>query len=659
MLITLDFETYYDSEFSLSKLTTEEYIRDRRFEVIGFAIKVNDGPTEWVSADLLTMTSHLQQRFDWANAVLLAQNTNFDGAILHWIFGIKPKRYADTMAMARGLVGLDTSCSLKALGEYFKLPTAKGDEVVKALGKRRSDFNAWELHQYGEYCKNDVEMTYDLFNRLAPCTLPEEMKLQDWTIRCFTEPKLLVDGNVVQQELVAYNQRKNSLLQACGIADVGVLRSDATFAEHLERLGVQPPMKPSPKQKNPDGTRKEVYAFSKQDLEFMELLEDEDEKVVALVEARLGTKSSIIESRLQRFLSISRRGPLPVPLMYAGATPTRRWSGTDQINLQNLPRNKLARNPDGSTQVDANGDPVILYSPLRRAICAPPGMRMASADLSQIELRVNAWQSGQTDVLDLLRNGGDVYSDQATALYGYEVTKATGKTIHALERFVGKTTELQCGYQCGWAKFLHSLKIAAKRDNMVLPDTSPEFAQRTVDGYRSKRHRIAKFWYTAQDALQSVAYGLSQELGPYRISDYRVWLPNGSYLYYPDLRFTLKEGEGEQGCEWTYRRKRSKGYSREKMYGGKFVENITQAVARLFVSDALLRLETVKYADGSPVFHVVFSVHDELVVLFDERLDEKWVKDTLKWAMTTNPTWALDLPLACDVGIGANYAECK
>lgn len=657
MLVTLDFETYYASDFGFGCMTTEEYIRDPKFEVIGFAMKINDGPTEWYSGDKLTLLSILMQ-VDWKNAVLLAQNTMFDAAILHWFFGIKPARYADTMSMARGLVGLDTSCSLKHLGPYFKLPTMKGSEVDRAKGKRREDFNAYELWEYGEYCKNDVEMTYALFNILAPCTLPDELKLQDWTIRCFAEPKLVVDGSIVEHELLTFAFRRDTLLRGAGITDIAELRSDAAFAGFLERAGVEPPTKLSPKQKNPDGTPKRVYAFSKQDLDFMDLLESDDEQVVALVEARLGTKSSIIESRLKRFLAISRRGPLPVPLLYAGATPTRRWSGTDQINLQNLPRNKLARNPDGSTLLDANGDPVIIPSPLRRAICAPPGMRMASADLSQIELRVNAWQSGQRDVLDILRNGGDVYSDQASALYGYEVTKASGKTIHQLERFVGKTTELQCGYQCGYLKFLHSLKVAAKRDNMVLPDTSEEFAKRVVEGYRSKRSRIKAFWYAAQDALQTLAYGMSQELGPYRVQDYKLYLPNGSYLYYPDLRYTEKGGD-EQGCEWSYRRKRKNGYSREKMYGGKFVENITQAVARLFVSDALLRLETVKYPDGSPVFYVVFSVHDELVVLFDAQLDEKWVRETLKWAMTTPPVWALDLPLACDIGIGNNYAECK
>lgn len=658
MLITIDFESYYDTGYTLKGMTTEEYIRDSRFESIGFALKINDGPAQWYTGDMREQFYVLNQ-IDWSKAALCAHNARFDAAILSWRFGLRPAKYVDTMSMARGLVGLSTSCSLEKLGEYLQLQRRKGDEVVRAFGKRRTDFNPFELQQYGSYCANDTEMCYDLFKAMAPLTLPEELRLQDWTIRAYAEPKLMLDRDVLEAELAAYHQRKHRLLQDAGIASVEVLRSDPAMAQALSALGIDPPMKYSPKQKNADGSPKRVWAFSKQDLEFMDLLESDDESVVALVEARLGTKSSILQSRIERLIGVSKRGLMPMPMLYAGATPTRRWSGDDNVNVQNFPRNKLKKGPDGKPIIDENGDALIDFSPLRRAIKAPPGKKMASADLSQIELRVNAWQTGQHDVLDLLRGGGDVYSDQATTLYGYEVTRKSGKTIHQLERFVGKTTELQCGYQCGWEKFLHSLKVAARRDGMVLPDTSEAFGRRVITGYREKRKKISTFWYKAGEQLQSIAYGMTSQLGPYEIRDHKLFLPNGSYLYYPDLRYLAKEGEGEQGCEWSYERVWKGRKVRKKIYGGKFVENITQAVARLFVSDALLRLETIKYADGRRVFDIVFSVHDELVVLFDEGLDENWVRDTLRWAMTTCPVWALDIPLACDIGIAYNYAECK
>lgn len=658
-LVILDFETYYDPpHYGLKSMTTEEYVRHKLFESIGFSLKVGDQPAQWFTGDHAYQKSVMQQ-LDWSRTVMAGHNNRFDASILNWRFGMRPAKYMDTLSMARGLVGLDTSCSLEKLGEYFKLPLQKGHEVVKAMGKRRADFTPQEMADYGAYCVNDAEMCYMLLQILAPMMLPDELKLIDWTIRAYVEPQIVLNETVLRQELAAFQQRRGTLLQACGVQDIAELRSDDRMAQLLDLVGVQPPTKLSPKQKNPDGSPKRVWAFSKQDLEFMDLLESEDEQVVQLVEARIGSKSSIVESRLQRLISSASRGQLPMPLVYAGATPTRRWAGDDSINVQNFPRNKPARNPDGSTKVDAKGEVVMDFSPLRRALMAPPGKKMAAADLSQIELRVNAWQSGQRDVLEILRNKGDVYSDQATALFGYEVTKSSGKTVHQLERFVGKTTELQCGYQCGHLKFLHSLKVAAKRDGMRLPDTSEEFGRRIVNGYRQKRDRIKQFWYTAGDALEKVAYGMSGSIGPYEVRDHKIWLPNGSYLYYPDLRYLEKTEPGEIGCEWSYARVKGRNRVRRKMYGGKLVENITQAVARLFVSDAMLRLETIKYNDGRRVFDIVFTVHDEIVVVYDENLSDDYVTDALRWAMTTNPVWAPDLPLACDIGIARNYAECK
>lgn len=658
-LVTLDFESFYDTDYSLSKMTTEEYIRNSRFQSIGFAIKHGESTAEWFTGSEAYQTKILRE-VDWSQSAQLGHNNRFDAAILNWRFGCTPKFYLDTMSMARGLVGLATSCSLAKLGEYFQLPVVKGHEVVNAKGMRREDFTPDQLAAYGRYCANDTEMCFMLAKILMPRTLADELKLQDWTIRAYVEPAIILDRQALDEELAAYHRRKNALLHDAGILDVAVLRSDDTMARFLEQLGVDPPTKLSPKQKNADGSPKRVWAFSKSDIDFMDLLLDEDEKVVSLVEARLGTKSSIVQSRLERLIGISTRGPMPAPMVYAGATPTRRWSGDENINIQNFPRSKMARDANNQPVIDpATGEPVIIPSPLRRSLTAPPGFRMAAADLSQIELRVNAWQSGQHDVLDILRNGGDVYSDQATALYGYEITKKSGKSIHAVERFVGKTTELQCGYQCGAAKFVHSLKVAAKRDGMVLPDTSEEFGQRIVNGYREKRSKIKRLWYIAGQGLEKLAYGMDGEIGPYPIKDAKIWLPNGSYLYYPELRFEEKQGEDEQGCEWVYTRYLKGRMVRKKIYGGMLVENITQAVARLFVSDALLRLDSIRYANGERVFKVVFSVHDELVVLFRDHLDEKYVRAALEWAMTLPQTWAPDLPLACEIGIGQNYAECK
>ena len=159
--ITLDFETYYDKDYSLSKMTTEEYIRDDRFEVIGVAVKIEDNETAWCSGPHEHIKSFLKT-FPWESSVVLAHNTLFDGAILAWTFGITPSLYLDTLSMARAFHGVDAGGSLAALVERYGLG-AKGTEVLDAKGKQRTGFTSAELARYGEYCKNDVELTFKLW----------------------------------------------------------------------------------------------------------------------------------------------------------------------------------------------------------------------------------------------------------------------------------------------------------------------------------------------------------------------------------------------------------------------------------------------------------------------------------------------------------------
>lgn len=631
MILTIDFETYFDPAYSLSKMTTEEYLRDPQYQTVGVAVKVGDGETQWFSGTEEETGAWLRT-FNMEEHAVIAHNAMFDMGILTWHFGIKPKLIIDTMSMGRGTVGLHTSCSLKKLGEYFHLPMPKGDDTRWAIGKRREGFTPTELELYAAYCRNDVDMTWLLFKHLAPLVSDSEMKLIDWTIRCFSEPKLELDLPLLQQEYREYMDRRVSLLDRAGVTNVAELRKDARVAELLQALNVVPPTKVSP------ATGEVVWAFAKSDVAFMDLREHEDERVVALVEARLGSKTSIVQSRLESFMGIAKRGTLPVPLLYAGATPTRRWSGTDKINLQNLPRSTAQK-----------------MSPLRKAIRAPQGKKIAVGDLSQIELRVNAWQSGQQDILDTLASGGDTYADMGGDIYGYEVNKKS----HPTERFVGKTAILGCGYQCGAPKFQTMLMSDSRKYGITLPDESLDFAQKVVGAYRTKYSKIRNFWYAAGDSLEALAMGGTRQLGPYVVRDFKLWLPDGSHLYYPQLQYREKVDPNEQGCEWVYVRQRGHGKQLTKIYGGKLVENITQAVARLFVSDALLRLQTIKYQNGKPVFEVVNSVHDELVMLFEEGLDEQYVRDCMAWAFTTPPSWAPDIPLGYEGEIGFNYAEAK
>lgn len=408
---TLDFETYYDQDYSLSKMTTEDYVRDPRFEVIGLAIKKNDKSTKYLNDP--DMIQRLLSHIDFSNAAILAQNTMFDGAILSWRYGVKPKVWFDTMCMGRALHGVETSASLRALAERYGIGE-KGFEVHNAKGKRRADFTAEEAKKYGEYCIQDVELTYKLFKIMGAKFPRKELKLIDTTLRMFIDPVLDLDIGLLEQHLEDTRARKDKLLVDAGVQDKKDLMSNPKFADMLRDLGVEPPMKTSPT------TGKETYAFAKSDEEFKALQEHEDDRVQTLVAARLGNKSTLEETRTERFIGISKRGLLPVPIRYYAAH-TGRWGGADKINLQNLP----SRGPNGKK--------------LKKAIIAPEGHTVVEADSSQIEARVLAWFAGQDDLTAAFARGEDVYVKMAARIYRCEEADVTKD-----QRFVGKTTILGC-----------------------------------------------------------------------------------------------------------------------------------------------------------------------------------------------------------------------
>ena len=426
-LITLDFETYYNkADYSLSKMTTESYVRDYRFQIIGVAAKVDDGETEWASGTHEEIKEWLQA-FPWEDSMLLAHNTMFDGLILSHQLGIYPKAYADTMCMARAIHGVHHSVSLASLSKKYKVGE-KGTEVGDANGMRLEDFSPEALSRYGDYCVNDVDLTYAIFNKMLRYGFPKlEMKLIDLTLRMFIQPKLDLNLNMLEQHLDEVKDRKFKLFAEANVTkeDLG---SNPKFAELLIQAGAVPPTKISPT------TGKEVFAFAKTDEEFKDLQEHPNIAVQALVAARLGVKSTLEESRTERLIDIANRGLMPVPLQYYAAH-TGRWGGADKVNLQNLP----------SRGFNAGK--------LKNAIEAPEGYQIIDSDSSQIEARVLAWLAGQDDLITVFENNNaeiaagvdkkdfkhDPYKLMASAIYNKPVEEITDT-----ERFVGKTTILGC-----------------------------------------------------------------------------------------------------------------------------------------------------------------------------------------------------------------------
>lgn len=632
---TLDIECFYSQEYSLSRMTTEAYVRSPLFETIGIAVKVNDNPAEWFSGTHEEIKAWLTA-FDLGNGFVIMHNSAFDGAVLEWLYDIHPGAYADTLSMANALVGVSQSVSLKNLAVLFGIGE-KGTEVLDAKGKHLADFSAKELVSYGEYCKNDVELTYLLFKAMLngfmsadikhvlPNGYPRaELKLIDTTIKMFTRPTLVLDTEVLQNHLWDVQEKKrdliNSLMKSLGATSVqglqAQLNSNPQFAQLLRERGVEPPMKTSAT------TGKETYAFAKTDEEFQLLADHENPEVQALYNARIGTKSTIEETRTEKFLDVASRGTFPIPLKYSGASVSQRWSGFD-LNVQNLPRK----------------------SPLRAGICAPKGYKLIIVDLSNIELRLGLWLAGQDDKVDLIRQGVDLYKDLAALVFNvpYE-----SMAKDSMERTIGKVISLAGIYGTSGAKTKEIMRIQAK------VNTPLEDAKAWIDLYRRQYYRVVQAWQEGESVLQALINGNTFNYlrdGIIRVENGMMHKPNGMVLTYPNLRRELHNGKQE------YRYDNRGGYVQgaglpkfDKVYSSKVYQRCVQSLARDIMA--------VQMAEISKKHTIVNTVHDELWILAKESEAEAALADVIT-CMTTPPSWCVTLPLGAEGGIGDNYADAK
>ena len=632
MIVSIDFETYYSREYSLSKMSEADYILDPRFQTIMCAIKIGSAPSRIAVGH--DACAAVFDTIDWSRAALLCHNTRFDGSILHWIYGYTPRMYLCTLSMARALThAVLGKSSLKAVSDYLGLP-AKGTQVHDAVGKRLEYFTALELEEYIIYCLRDNDNCYDIFQRFKRVFPVRELSTIDAVLRMFVCPQVQLDARVLAEHL---NQVKADFAQCMAQVahiDKKVFSSNAQFAALLEQHGVEVPMKISPT------TGDEIPAVAKNDRAFKELCADESQPMIvqALLAARIAVKSTIEETRTAKMLNISLKqwpeqgqGWLPVPLRYYGAH-TGRLSGDGGINLQNLKRG----------------------SRIREAIKAPPGYRIVHRDSSQIEARMVAWLARCLKLLDAFANGRDVYSEFATSFYRMIVTKAD-----KMRRFVGKTSILGLGYGMGGPRFRHTLFIGNGGISVAI---DLEEANKLVYHYRREYPEIVQLWLDAGWMLQwiirqlqpfdpltssmaiirSELHGFHPVIQP---SAEGLWLPNGMCIQYPKLRqHTGLRPDGSTTREIVY----DDPYGvPKKLFGGKVVENVSQALSRIVITDIIDR---VKADTGVTPF---LSTHDSLDYCVPEE-DARWWDERLEREFAVRPPWGLDLPLASEGGFGKN-----
>jgi DNA polymerase len=607
-LLTLDFETFWSADFTLKKLSIEEYVRSPQFLVFGASVKYEGSPAIWVrAADLPAFLAQVP----WDDVALLCQNAPFDALILAHHYGVKPALYVCTLAMARMMLPRQRH-SLEVLSRLAGLPP-KGNAVNSTKGLR--DLPPHIEAELGVYACGDADNTYGVFKWLMGQGFPVgELEIIDITIRMFVEPQLELNRQRARDLLAKVLRSKRNALRRLGVTKEQV-SSTNQFAELLvERFGIETEMKPGKPTK--DGTPRWLPALAKTDPFMKSLLEHENPDVQALAAIRLEVKSTLEETRLQRLLAMHERGPMCVYLNFAGAH-TFRWSGGDKMNWQNFPRG----------------------SELRRTIQAPKGKVLAVADLSQIEARMLNTLAEQWDAVELFASG-DPYCAQASDVYGRPITKKE----NPLERHLGKVLVLGCGYGMGGPKLRATLRVGALGGPPMIVDI--QTAAGFVSSYRRRHPNVVQFWGQAETALQLLdARVRDYPWGPMVIHDGKILLPNGSRLDYTGL--VREEGE------WRMRDRsgnlmRNQFGSPIRLYGGLMTENVVQALSRVVMSQAMPRIRER--------YPIVMSTHDELVVLADEAEGQAAV-DFMVEQMTLRPSWLPKIPLAAEGGFDVCYSK--
>lgn len=636
-VVSVDFETYYDQKYSLraKEYNTSEYIRDPQFKAHCVGIKIGTGETKVYWEDEIKPAL---DAIDWSTHYLLCHHAHFDGLILSHHYGIVPMFYLCTLSQSRALHSGLSRAGLDAVAAFYGL----GNKLPNVLGKMKGRRTIPEelRPEATAYTKTDVDLMYAIF-RIQIDVFPEkELRLIDLTVRMFTQPVLGVDVDLAQEEYDAEVAKKAELVEACGFS-VDELMSNGKLAQVLQSLGVEPPMKISPR------THELTHAFSQQDEEFMALGAHPDERVRRVIEARLAVKSTLGETRADRFMKAAANGNrLPVYLNYCGAH-THRWSGGNKINLQNLPRGGF----------DANGVPVPGTRRLREAVLAPPGEVIVVCDSAQIEARTLAWFAGQQDLIDAFASGADIYSRFASEVYGHDVDRKRKIVVDGVttqpdfeKGFVGKVCILGLGYGMGPPRFQGTLALGLMGPKVFL---DLEMCQHIVwRVYRKRMNKIVEFWRHCDNVLFQMVMkrvnGKSEDYSTFvenviEYDEQTIWMPNGLGLHYPGLK---GEWDEEKGIMRDFSYRSTSGYS--KIYGGLLTENIIQSAARAIVADQMLEI--------SDKWRVVGMSHDEVICVAPRAKAEECLDD-MQRIMRQPPWWAPDLPLSSEGGFDVNYSK--
>ena len=647
-IFTLDFENFFRSKenkgtpgplYSLKSWTYEEYLfGSKRYKhkiveenpkVHGFGIKEGTKPAEWISGK--HTKEALKDFFPKGNDhKVIGHNMTYDASIMNWYYGVSAGQYLCTQSMSKAIWQTGSS-SLDALAKrcFPKDPEKwKRKEDLDYLDGYRELSEEQEII-CAEYCKQDVECTFNSFGSMWQMGFPEiELEVIDILIRMFTDRPFQANRHLLKRYQKLIQGRRTQAIENAGVPEK-VLGSNPQFADYLLcKHGILVKEVPSPTKKNPNNTK---LPLAKDDIDFIHMREKHPE-LEPIWKGRIASKSNQEITRVQRFLDHSEphlynaEGRLASYLGYYNAH-TGRCGGGNSTNHQNLGRK----------------------SKLRHSLQAPEGQMVVVRDLSNIEARLNLWFCGQLDQLQIIKEGGDIYNDMASKIYGYPVFRKRKEPEHATPGFVGKTAVLGLGYNMGNVKFQLTLATGSMGKKVLLSEDKCIEAVRT---YRTTNHKITAMWRFLQGVIQDMA---DPHIEPYyigrndcvRVEYRRLVLPNGLALNYPGLRMIDHPQSFNEFVYWN-------GEFEKKIYGGLLLENLIQSLAFIVLKYAMVRAQR-RFDQSEHFARMALNVHDELVAVTGEKYAEE-ADRILDEELCRTPEWADDeLFLETEGGISRCY----
>lgn len=658
--LSIDLETY--SEVAIGKAGSYRYILDPSFEILLFAYSLDGMPVEVIDvASGQVIPLWLKNALKNPLYIKHAYNAAFEWFALSKYLGqLPPDQWRDTMLHA---LYCGYPASLDAAGKAMGLPEDKkklatGKALIRyfcvpckpsnANGNRtrnlpKHDPDKWRL--FKEYNGQDVVTEMEIDRRLSAFPVPAFVQKQWETDLLMNARGVAADMEMVSGALVIGATVKSQLMaEARQLSGLDNPNSIKQLAQWLTEA---------------TDSDAEITSVTKETVATM-LKQPQPANVQRMLEIRqeLGKTSTKKYDALET--CIADDGRVRGLLQFYGANRTGRWAGR-LVQVQNLPRTYTHPLPPARQLVkDRNIDGLrLMYGSIndtlsqliRTAFVATPGNVLIDADFSAIEARVISWLAGQEWRLEVFRTHGKIYEASASQMFHVPIEKIKkGNPEYAL-RQRGKVAELALGYQGG----VSAMRRMDTGHN--LDDLSDDEVKGIVDRWRETNSMIRDLWNIVDSAAVTVITNggtqtirsettdavitLACELDIITGTRYMtILLPSGRKLYYPSPEIGVNRW-GNPSVSYMGQNQTTKRWEKVETYGGKLVENIVQAIARDCLAIAIENLE----AQG---LHVVFHIHDEVVIDTPAWADEDTMLETVTKIMTKPIPWAQMLPLNAD-----------